>query len=82
MSAESALIAFPINFLLVFLFQNTKPRRSEGALRIVARPDVPADPRSLDAAVLEVGETAASRNGAGNAPGVRGELPKTGVFSF
>ncbi|XP_078236567.1 polycystin-1-like protein 2 isoform X2 [Pogona vitticeps] len=52
-SAESALIAFPINFLLVFLFQNTKPRRSEGALRIVARPDAPADPRSLDAAVLE-----------------------------
>uniref|UniRef100_A0ABM5EU61 Polycystin-1-like protein 2 isoform X2 n=1 Tax=Pogona vitticeps TaxID=103695 RepID=A0ABM5EU61_9SAUR len=52
-SAESALIAFPINFLLVFLFQNTKPRRSEGALRTVARPDAPADPRSLDAAVLE-----------------------------
>ncbi|KAJ7311801.1 hypothetical protein JRQ81_006110 [Phrynocephalus forsythii] len=52
-SVESALIAFPINFLVVFLFQNAKPRGRDGALRVVAEPNAPADPRGLDAAVLE-----------------------------
>ncbi|XP_042293443.1 polycystic kidney disease protein 1-like 2 isoform X3 [Sceloporus undulatus] len=53
--AESALLAFPINFLVVFIFQRTKPRRRNREPRQAPSTglSVPDGPSSPQVAVLE-----------------------------
>ncbi|XP_067327273.1 polycystin-1-like protein 2 [Anolis sagrei] len=52
---QSALLAFPINFLVVFIFQRTKPRKGcrRPSQAPPTAPSAPSDPTSLQAAVLE-----------------------------